>query len=61
MNTVTVTGTVYAASDLTNDTTSTPVANAVVTLHSFIMVGGAMPIPGDSIVYQSTTDANGNL
>ncbi|MDR3625601.1 MAG: carboxypeptidase regulatory-like domain-containing protein [Ignavibacteriaceae bacterium] len=59
MNTVTVTGNVYAASELSNDTTSTPIANAVVSLHSFVMVGKFMP--GDSILYQATTDSEGKF
>jgi protocatechuate 3,4-dioxygenase beta subunit len=57
LTTETVTGHVYAASGSGDDHSNIPVANATITLHSFMKVDGI--IMGDSVLYQATTDSTG--
>ena len=59
LTTETIGGHVYVASDSDEDTTSTPIANATITLHAFISVGGI--IHSDSVLYQAKSDSTGKF
>jgi hypothetical protein len=58
LTTASVSGHVYAAGS-NNDTTKAPVDSAVVSLQSYVVVGGILE--GDSILYHATTDASGEF